>query len=526
MINTLQARRQILGSAIVLIASSASFASVGATAAIPPDGCRAAPAGTAAEWVERARRAVGAPRDSSGAGIRFTATQVTSWNYQSDRQYRPYLAGFDRVEVRYAPAIRAEVVDGPQYEDVVSGPTRRIIAAPERTYLVNADSGGALAPPGPGQHAIAQHARELNPWAVLDDWQHSADAHLVGRCFYRDAWRVVLARRGPQGEERLFLADDNAFPVKRESIEPHYLWGQVHVEDVYTTWLGIEGGGYYPLASFRLLDGEETVARTLGLRPDGSPAAARITADDHGALVALPDSGVPMPYVLPAFLQPRPPDTLRVAPNLYLLTNIGYREAVTRVGDTVVVLEATQGEERARQDSVWIGALFPGRHPVMVIVTDVAWPHIAGVRFWAASGATIVTHANSVGFLRRVLARRWTLAPDRYERRRTEQTPRIRAIVTATRLGDGLDIIPIDGVASEGALMVYARPQRFLWASDYVQDASQPTLYASEVRRAACRAGIVPSLVAAQHLPLTRWGVVDSLQAADGPCLRPGASPQ
>ena len=70
---------------------------------------------------------------------------------------------------------------------------------------------------------------------------------------------------------------------------------------------------------------------------------------------------------LPAFLRPTAPDTVRVGAHAFLLVNAGYTEAVALVGDTVWVLDATQGEERAQQDSAWIGKLFPGRHPVAVV---------------------------------------------------------------------------------------------------------------------------------------------------------------
>ena len=50
----------------------------------------------------------------------------------------------------------------------------------------------------------------------------------------------------------------------------------------------------------------------------------------------------------------------------------------------------------------WVGRLFPGHHPIVVVVTDLAWPHVAGVRYWVAMGATIVSHAGSKEFLSQV----------------------------------------------------------------------------------------------------------------------------
>src|SRR5262245_61780730 len=118
-----------------------------------------------------------------------------------------------------------------------------------------------------------------------------------------------------------------------------------------------------------------------------------------------------MAFSLPVFLQPTRPDTERVSASTFLLRNRGYTEAVTLQRDTVFVFDATQGDERVRQDSAWIAALFPGRHPIAVVVTDLAWPHVAGVRAWVARGATIVSHRAAKPFLTEVVNRRWTQTP-------------------------------------------------------------------------------------------------------------------
>src|SRR5262249_5649324 len=118
---------------------------------------------------------------------------------------------------------------------------------------------------------------------------------------------------------------------------------------------------------------------------------------------------------LPGFLRPSPVDTVRLGPQSFILANPGYNEIVTLIRDTVYVLDATQSETRARTDSAWIGRLFPGHHPVTLVVTDLAWPHVSGVRFWVASGATIISRDMSRSFLESVLAHHWTRHPDKLE---------------------------------------------------------------------------------------------------------------
>jgi hypothetical protein len=43
----------------------------------------------------------------------------------------------------------------------------------------------------------------------------------------------------------------------------------------------------------------------------------------------------------------------------------------------------------------------------------------------------------------------------------------------------------------------------------------QPTLYTSEVWRAAQRAGLHPERTAAEHLPITPWTKIEELQKKD-----------
>ncbi len=315
---------------------------------------------------------------------------------------------------------------------------------------------------------------------------------------------MVLTRAGVAGPERLYLDPRTGYPVALERTEAHYLWGQVAVAYLYSTWQS-DGHAAYPGATFRLVDGATNIARSIG-------EFGWVPADSAPSL-AVPAAS-PMPLALPGFLQPTPPDTVRIGASAFLLVNRGYTEAVVLARDTVWMLDATQGDERARQDSVWIGRLFPGRHPIALVVTDLAWPHIAGVRWWVANGATVVSHSISRPFLEQVVARRWTLSPDRLERARPRPALHFRPVRDSLVLAAGaLRLYPIDGIASEGALMAYVAPEQFLWASDYVQTLTGPSQYALEVAAAARRAGIAPARLAAQHLRLTDWAVLARVTA-------------
>jgi len=459
--------------------------------------CQRTTSADAGALLRRAAENTGFPR-SADSVLKISAFDVTEHGFESDRMYPPSLAEVASLEEWFDPMTGAErmtshsTIGGYDFASVTLGDVHASYAVRD-TALV----------PSEQVHGALYETRPLNVWAMLGDWLAAKDVRVEGRCTYRDYPRVVLSRRGPRGTERLFLDPKSGYPTKLDRVEPHYLWGQVHVEFVYLTWQRV-GNSHYPGGSARVEDGVTAVTRTFGAR--------RFVPRDSAPSLTLPARAREMSLAAPAFLVPTKPDTVRVSATTFLLRNRGYAETVTLVRDTVFVFDATQGEERVHQDSVWIGALFPGRHPIVVVVTDLAWPHVAGVRAWVARGATIVSHRATREFLTQVVNRRWTLEPDLLERQRQRVALRFRAVDSALALAGGdIQLFSIDGAASEVALAAFVRPDRFLWASDFVQNLSAPTQYVDDVVAAVRRAGISPVKVAAEHSPLSDWSHLASL---------------
>ena len=453
--------------------------------------CRPAPGLDAAALLRMASSRVGLPRAADSV-FGFHAFDVRQHAFESDRMYPPSLVEVAKVDGWYDPATGAEretshsTIAGFEFDAATIGDAHASYAIGDTALIPSEETHGAL-----------YDTRPLNVFSVLTDWNASTDVRVEGRCTYRDYSRVVLSRRGARGSERLFLDPKSGYPTKLDRIDPHYLWGQVHVEFVYSTWQRI-GNMHWPGATFRMDDGVTSITRSFGKR--------RMVPRDSAPSLALPARSGEMRMAMPIFLQPAKPDTIRVSATTYLLRNRGYTESVTLVRDTVFVFDAAQGEERVHQDSLWIARLFPGPHPIVVVVTDLAWPHVSGVRGWVARGATIVAHRAARDFLTQVVSRRWTLKPDLLEHQRSRTSLRLRTVDRSLALAGGdVQIIPIDGVASEVALLAFVRPEGFLWGSDFIQDLSEPTQYVEEVVAAVRRTHIVPLKVAAEHAPLTEW---------------------
>ena len=469
---------------IILIAALA--AALGDSAS-----CRKVDEGDAASLLRVAAERTGL-RNADKSVLKVDAFDVRQHAFESDRMYPPSLAEVASLEQWFDPASGVErvtlhsTIGGYEFGMTTLGTATASYVVRDTSLLPSAST-----------HASLYETRPLNVWAMLDDWLAASDVRVEARCVYRDYPRIVLRRTGARGGERLFLDPKSGYPTKLDRFEPHYLWGQLHVEFVYSTWQRV-GDAHLPAGSFRVEDGTTAIARTFGTR--------RFVSRDSAPSLVVAAREQPMGMALPAFLAPVKPDTIRVGDSTFLLRNRGYTETVALVRDTVFVFDATQGEERVHQDSAWIAALFPGRHPIVVVVTDLAWPHVAGVRAWVARGATIMGHRAMRDFLTGVVNRRWTLAPDLLERRRQTTRFRFRPVDDSLSIGGGsIMLFPIDGAASEVALAAFVRRDGFLWASDFIQNASAPTQYLDEVAAAVRRMHLTPTRVAAEHLPLMEW---------------------
>lgn len=423
------------------------------------------------------------------------ATAAIEQSYQSDRSYPPYFSMMSTQELWLDLDNRVQRISE-KYVFPGSSAIPEVVTMDDGVHA-EITRGGHTRP----IHRHEAVTRELDPWAVIADWLNTAGVQIAGTETYRDYPRTVLVRDTPYGPQRLFIDAKTGYPVKLDFYEPHYLWGQRHVEYIWSTWVDAVGVSY-PGAVFRTVDGEVEYSRTNG--------DFELIAPDKAPSLTPPAKPAQDPPDRPEWLQPIPPTVTKIGDKTWLLSNPGYNEVVTEAGGEIYLLDATQGEGRARADADAIAKLIPGQHHVNVVVTDLAWPHIAGLRYWVAQGATIVSHRAARSFLQQVVARRWKQTPDQLEQKR-RKNPRAAElnfvpIEKTTPLASGrLTIVPIDGIASELALVVYLSSDKFLWASDYVQSVNAPTRYANEVIQALQRASIRPERVAAEHLPITGW---------------------
>ena len=479
-----------------------------AAAQIAPPSCEVTRGmGDAAALLDSAKRAMGVPE--SGTLVMDTRGRSLQ-DYQSDRTYPPFFSAMIVAEHRYDAATGAEQV----VENVLfprGGPPPRTLVLDHRSTWF--ERGGSLTEVG-AAHRFFRLYRDMNPWAITDDWRSDGSARAIGTCLYRDHDRVVLERTTDGHAERLLLDADTHIPVKLDRWVLNDTWGQQHEEVVWSTWITADGDAIVPSASFVLHDGRVVRERTVG--------EVSLDPSNDTPVPSLPDEaeGPPLLNILGDPEQMRP-DTVRLGDDAYLLAHPFYNNVVVASQDTVWVLDATLNQARSREDAAWIERLFGSGRTVAVVVTDLAWPHIGGVRWWVSQGATVFAHPSAEPFLRSIVERRWHLEPDDLETRRAagERVPfRFLGVAGTREVAAGrLQISHMGGLSTEGALMVYDTRTRFLWAGDWIQFTDRRSQYAGEVVAAAAREGIEPLRVGAQHIDVTDWAVVRDLNAPPSP---------
>ncbi len=441
---------------------------------------------SASEWLQRASEATGVSV-VGGRTIAWSGHETDVQYFQSDRPYPPYLASVSARRWYFRPEGAVERAETPDLGAAV-------LTTDQSTFVAR----DTLLRPMASFHGLYNIARALDPFAALADFKNG-NAVVVEVCTFRGYPRVVLRHGG----ERLYLDRKSAMPVKRERVEAHDTWGQIRAEYTFTNWW--RGNGVsVPMTAVRYVDGVMHLRRDVQLPLRRGEQVVRLVPGDSAPRMDLPPADHRSTPATSSVAVPV--DTVRVDARTYLLRTPAYTHAVTLQRDTVFLFDATTAEWRSRADSAWIATLFPGKHPVVLVVTDLAWPHVGGVRFWAARGATVISHRLSQEFIRELLARRWTLAPDVLERARARVTPRLRFFDQRLDLAGGaVQLRAIDGVASEGALYARVPSAGFLWAGDYIQQLATPSQYATEVIATVTRDGLEAARVAAQHLPLTPW---------------------
>ncbi len=224
---------------------------------------------------------------------------------------------------------------------------------------------------------------------------------------------------------------------------------------------------------------------------------------------------------LPAEIAPAPPAPVAnaatriepVAEGVWavVLEDLDSRVLAVELPDGLAVLEAPVGSAPGERIVDALRDRFPGR-PIRLLLMGHYHPHYTGgLRAFVAEGATIVTTKGNEAYVREMVARPFTFAPDRLAR--SPKPVRLETVSTARTFGSGrieaIDIGPVSQHADE-YLVFHLPGAKLLFEGDLGWFAAE----GGELRAGRRAAGLLAT-IDERHLDVTR--LVQSWPAKGSP---------
>ena len=296
------------------------------------------------------------------------------------------------------------------------------------------------------------------------------------------------------------------------------IWGDVLERRSYSFWTIEAGGLMFPRQTTtewnNLPFQDETVT---ALTVDGSLDEAKFAIPEEAKAQFAQFAGRPSGM---SSLTLDPSKATDLAPGITQFPS-GFNVNVVAQPDGLVIIEATTGSKFSGQVIAEAQKRYPGKPIKAVVTTSDAWPHVGGIREYAAKGIPIYALDLNVSILQRIMEASHTLSPDSLSA--APKAPAFRPIAARTTIGTGdtrMEVIPVRGEYGERMMLIWFPGPKLLYSSDLLQrDRSGKSFFMmampAEVVDAVAREkldGI--DKVFGMHLPPTPWADVVAAVAA------------
>jgi len=354
----------------------------------------------------------------------------------------------------------------------------------------------------------------LAPERILIDALESTDVRLEKDIQMQSVRQKVVKFTWHKIPVTIYLNSDTNLPTAVETINTspydHFwtIWGDYPVKTYYTYWTLEKGGIRYPhqwdverinmpYSSFTITKME--IDKTLESKDF-------IIPDDVKQKFAV----LPKPVKIDEIPLGRPDRPAKeIAPGVVKLSG-RWDVAFVKQTDGIVIIEAPISSGYSAKVLEEAKKRFPDAKVKAVITTSDAFPHLGGVREYAARGIPIYGLDLNRPILERLLSASYASIPDLLQN--SSRRTNFKIISNKTILGDGsnrLELYPIRTETGERMMMIYFPEHKLLYASDLVQKSQKGGFfmqqYLSEVIQAAKRENLEVNNVFAMHTDLTPW---------------------
>lgn len=453
--------------------------------------------------------------------VRFEAIGHRNMLEESERPEGPYIIEYHRVtqlrdleHQRWRQTTAARIGPLPEF-------TQTVVVADE---AAKSAFGPQSSPGSRDDVQSAEESLELGPERVLFTALAAADLRAEADTVLQSIPHHVVDFTWKSRPVRLFLNSYTALPTAVEWKSTYQsnmfwsTWGDVTTRLYYSLWWLCPGGIHYPLQwdFFRneMPDRVLTITEVKlnGEFPDDSFA---ISPEEKAAFAKRS-----VTYDDTALGNPKRPAVELVKDVVHIPGS--WNVTLVRQADGIVVLEAPISSGYSTKVLAEAERRWPGVPVKAVISTSDAWPHVAGIREYAARGIPIYALDMNLPILKRFVSSRRTLAPDSLEK--SGKKPNFHVITGKTLLGQGanrLEIYPLRGETSERQMMVYFPEHKLLYGSDPFQQDSHGYFYPQtvwELVHAVEREKLSVETFFMMHIGPTKWSELSKpIQDAEKP---------
>jgi hypothetical protein len=367
-----------------------------------------------------------------------------------------------------------------------------------------------------GAVQLAEESLALAPERILLLAAGAADLRKDSDISFHGFTHHVVSFTWQGNPVRIFLSSYSSLPsaVEITRTRPYDVfwspWGDVTTRVSYAFWMLEPGGLHYPREWSYESNGQPDwtfMVNELTLNP--------VVKEDE---FAIPDE-VKREFAsrqrtiedIPLGLAGSPAQAL--APGVVLVPGLWNVEEIGQP-DGIVILEGPISNGYSKHVIEDAEKRFPGLPIKAVVTTSDAWPHIGGLREYAARGIPIYALDLNKPIVERVLSAPHRLSPDTLARQ--PRSGKVTYVSERMRLGEGtnaLEIIPLRTVTGERQLIVYIPAQKILYSSDLFQRDQSGEFFLpqtlSEAVDVVHRERLEVETVVGMHLGPTAWHDVE-----------------
>ncbi len=359
--------------------------------------------------------------------------------------------------------------------------------------------------PGTAEQANAIRERlALSPERLLLTALDAPDTHTEPDTLLQSVRQNVVVFTLDHAPVRIYLnaythlptAVDYSGPLAHEGAWAFL--GDVTMRTYYGFWWLAKNGIHFPLQWN--IEGNGSPSEMLvvsSLRIDDSLDQAQFAIPADVRMKFQPDAPARSLEDVPLGIPGQP--TQELAPGIVSIPG-AWNVTIVRQDDGLVILEAPIASGYSAKVIAEAHRRFPGERIKAVITTSDSWPHLAGIREYAANGIPIYGLDLNRPILERFLADPRRTKPDALAL--NPRKAELHFIREKTVLGAGanrVEIYPVRGQTAERQMIVYFPEQHLLYGSDMFQGRPDGTyFYPQEVTE-------LMDVVAREHLQVERF---------------------